>query len=33
MAMPRTPLAHPSDENEDDADAGGAIDASLLPPG
>ena len=33
MAMPRTPLARSTDENDDTADAGGVIDASLLPPG
>lgn len=33
MAMPRTPLARSTDENDDAADAGGVIDASLLPPG
>ncbi|KAL4074337.1 small subunit of acetolactate synthase-domain-containing protein [Scleroderma yunnanense] len=33
MAMPRTPLARSPDESDDITDAGGAIDASLLPPG
>ncbi|KAH7888304.1 small subunit of acetolactate synthase-domain-containing protein [Phlebopus sp. FC_14] len=33
MAMPRTPIARSSDDSDDLADEGGAVDASLLPPG
>lgn len=32
MVMPRTPFRHP-DDSDDVMDAGGAVDASLLPPG
>ncbi|KAF5385902.1 hypothetical protein D9615_002396 [Tricholomella constricta] len=33
MVMPRTPISIPGDEEESIADIGGAVDASLLPPG
>ncbi|KAG5646263.1 hypothetical protein DXG03_003859 [Asterophora parasitica] len=33
MAMPRTPISTPGDEEEAYVEAGGAVDASLLPPG
>lgn len=33
MAMPRTPIARPTEEEEQATEAGATIDASLLPPG
>ncbi|KAF8546983.1 acetolactate synthase [Imleria badia] len=33
MAMPRTPIARPRDDADDISEEGGAVDASLLPPG
>ena len=33
MVMPRTPIARPRDDADDVSEEGGAVDASLLPPG
>ena len=33
MAMPRTPIARSGDDADDVSEEGGAVDASLLPPG
>ena len=33
MAMPRTPIVRMEEEEETSYDQGGAVDASLLPPG